>query len=593
MVVANSTLPDSGETTDDLIDFAKFLDDEGDGVEEDEPIDDLDQEARSWIEAAQIAQQVDEDEDEEAVEDEDEESQDVWDSSGNISSGNISTSEISSLDVDNGASEFLETLGNQVERELDESEPEKVDDSPDQEVISDRIEGTLEEEEEEEFVDPRTSRTKVGFTNHPLAKVGLVGIGTFVVAVCAGLFYVSVSSVASGDGDAIVTTPSPTPSPESGVVSEGYDPQKAQVHSDLAFSEQATTAEEFEIAQQRRAAAASGDAAEQPSPTPAAIAPSPAPVVSSVPVPAPLPPRVPIMAQPMPAIPEVSPEQQMSPVERWQLAASVGSFGALSPDVNRSAANAASSTALQEPAEYAPANPNWANPSPSAATATAFSPASSSWREQAGSVLVGTNTTGEVVSAVVLSADQPPANPDDANATKYLVRLNRPLLDVDGQAAIPRDALLVVTVADFSPASGTLQLQSRSVLLNNQEYQLPSGAVLVRAENGGAMVARRRNGGNQVLSTVMSSALAGLGEAGRTLSQPRSTTTTNGGVTTSSSDSEPNPLAAFASGSANSLATQIQQAATSASQRAASGPTVWRISEGTKVQVFVNNSFQF
>ncbi|RMH41258.1 MAG: hypothetical protein D6694_09085 [Gammaproteobacteria bacterium] len=596
MVVANSIL--AGEEDGELMDFARFVldNDEEDelGADEETPLDPLDQEVASWIESAQAAQQVD-DEDLDGGEDEagDEGVEDVW--------GDPTDS--TSFDTHDGTSEFLETLGNQVGQELDESESEGDSDNLDaleESGEGGRFEGDLgdlEEEEEEEFVDPRTSKTKVGFKNNPLTKAAFVGAGTFAVALIAGLFYLSVSSVASGDRNTIPSVPSPAATAEDGnVVSEGYDPEKAKIQSDLAFSEQATTAEEFELA--RRRAAASGDSDPQPSPTPAATAPTPPPVVNSVPAPAPLPPRLsmPPLPPSVPVMPEVSPEQQMSPIERWQLAASAGSFGALSPDISRSAAsaaNSANSMAWQEPAEYTPANTGWADSSPSAPPTTAFSPASSSWRDQPGSVLVGTSTVGEVVSAVILSADQPPVSPDDANATKYLVRVDRPLLDVDRQAAIPKDALLVVTVDNFSPATGTLQLQARSVLINNQEYSLPSGAVLVRAENGGALVARRRNGGNQVLSTVVSSVLAGLGEAGRTLSQPRSTTTTNGNVTTTSSDSEPNPLAAFASGSANSLAVQIQQAASNASQRAASGPTVWRIGEGTEVQIFVNNSFQF
>ena len=289
----------------------------------------------------------------------------------------------------------------------------------------------------------------------------------------------------------------------------------------------------------------------------------------------------------------VDPYASLSPVERWQQIATSGSFGHLNP----SAARPAQAPTLASPAaSVQPYTPPVAATQTGGGTLAALRASSTTpglRTAPLADVLVGTSSSGAMITAIVLSEDNSQAvNPSDPGATKYLVSLTRAIKDAKGQTAIPAGATLVAVVSGFSPGSGMMQLAVKGVLVNNQEYAAPDGVLVIRGTNGGSLQAHRVGGSNAIIETLLPAVMGGISQAGSQLTQNQGTTTTNGNVTTTTSSGGSNPTAGFMQGFSGTLSTQLQTAAQAANQANQSRPKSWQLRSGEAVQVFVNSTFQ-
>ena len=120
--------------------------------------------------------------------------------------------------------------------------------------------------------------------------------------------------------------------------------------------------------------------------------------------------------------------------------------------------------------------------------------------------------------------------------------------------------------------SGLAQLAATAMIRNGQLQPLPPGAMTIRAEDGAPLMAQRYRGGStQTASRAVERALLdSLPKSASELLQPKS------------GDLAGNLLA----GVADELLKTARKPASQASQR----PTIWHLSEGTTVQVRVNQS---
>jgi hypothetical protein len=337
-------------------------------------------------------------------------------------------------------------------------------------------------------------------------------------------------------------------------------------------------------------------------PTPPAVRPvaavtaAPAPVVSRIATPAA---PAPVAVPSLPGNFQQQPQQEMSPIEQWQAAASMGSFGSVI--VRPTPTTPARPVA---PVATTPATPPSPLPSP---TRTASGTSISQLRSTSSipglrnqplvPVLVGTTAIGQLETEVVMIGDAAPPsalNFNDPAIPKYLIRLTTELKDSAGNVAIPADSTLVAVVRSFSAASGSLQLEVRSVIANNKEYTVTPGAIAIRSDDGGMLIADRMGRGGGFLDRVALPVFAGLAQAGQTLSQPSGSTTTNGGSTITTNSGGRNPGAAFVSGAFGNLSGQLSQEAERRNDRQSNSAeaTAWRLKVGDSVQVFVNSSFE-
>ncbi len=445
-----------------------------------------------------------------------------------------------------------------------------------------------EEEEIEEFVDPRAAKSKAPLTSNPLLKAGFVGAAGLIVVLVGGSIYSALTSSTKTDPAVANLEQQTAPAPVAEL------PESGKLKADLAFASQQNDLEKARRLQQ--AQVPSPTPTPEPTPTPQAVRPSaPPPQVTLPPVrvPAPVVPAPVPMAAPTP----VDPYAGLSPIERWQQIASIGSFGRSTTAATARPATPVASTSVQPVATLtAPVRP--AMPASGSGSGSTLSQLRSNTTDGMRSapladVLVGTSATGAMATAVVLGGDNAEAvNPTSSDAVKYLVTLTSPIKDANGATAIPAGATLVSVVSTFSTQTGMMQLQVKSVIYNNKEYTAPQGAIIIRGENGASLRASRTGGTNPVVSALLPAILEGAAGAAEELTQDRGTTTTNGNVTTMTNESGPNVGAGFLRGASSSMAQQISQATQLANSQAQSRPQSWKLSEGEEVQVFVNNTFQ-
>lgn len=439
-----------------------------------------------------------------------------------------------------------------------------------------------EAEEDDDVVDPRSAKTKVGLLNSPFTRIALIG-GVGLLAF--GALGVFLSSVTGGKGQQ-VEVPKPSPTAEATI-----DPTQPPTQEGKYKTETA-------LAGQRQALGGIDPKQRQPSPNasaaPKALAPaSPQPTpmaISSVPLPLPAPTT--LLSTSFDRV-QTKPDD---PVEKWRTIASMGSYG----QVPAGGSNSAYTTPVPTPVPTPAFIPTPVTPIASASSATPIrqlrsSSATPGLRDQPiAIVLTGSSASGRLATGVVLSGDNStPINPDSPTATKYLVTLKAPLKDANGEEALPTGASVVMVAKNFSQQSGVAEFQATSVIVGNKEYVLPTGALVVRGENGAPLMLAKRGNSGGLLQSLLPAFFAGVSQAGQTINQPTSSATVSGGnVSAITSSSNPSAGAAFAQGFGQNLSQMLTQRSQAANQNQANQPNAWALNAGTSVMVFVNSSFE-
>lgn len=430
--------------------------------------------------------------------------------------------------------------------------------------------------EEDEEIDPRSVRTKVSLVKSPWSKTVLIWGGCGALFLVVGFFLTGLTSRPN--------TPPPVPT-ASASPTTGTDDGAALDETSRYKTEAALTTQKTALNQ----------VTPKPSPT---VAPSPTPTASLKPALAPPVSRL----TPMPVMP-LTPTNQApvtlpDPVQQWQTAARLGSYGRLTPGAGGYAASSVPvAQAPIAPAPYVPVVPTTPQAANGALPLTSLRASSSTpgLRDQPlSSVLVGSTVTAQLSTAIVMAGDNTtPVAPDSPSATRYLVRLTADLKDADGNIALPSGSQVVVVARSFSQQNGSAEFVATSVIVNNKEYSAPKDALVVRSTNGGLLAFNKQGAGGGLFQAVLPAFFSGLSQAGQVLNQPSSSATVSGGnVSATTTSSNPKPLAGFAQGFGQNLAQQMQQQAQAANQANASKPASWSLGAGSPVLVFVNASFQ-
>lgn len=216
---------------------------------------------------------------------------------------------------------------------------------------------------------------------------------------------------------------------------------------------------------------------------------------------------------------------------------------------------------------------------------------------QVGSIAQGQLVTPAIWTPKAATATVAPQARKEAE--KFVIQLAEPLSDKDGFVALPQGAQLVAQVVDVK-ASGLAQLQVTQAVVDGQEYMLPPGAISLRGNEGQPLVASKW--GNKrplIASGDITSFLSGaLSKVGQVLIQPNSQTSTSisgNGISssTSSQSGGRNLLGAVLDGGFTPLTQHIKERSEQQMQDLASRPNVWYLPAGERVQVFVNQSFEF
>lgn len=205
------------------------------------------------------------------------------------------------------------------------------------------------------------------------------------------------------------------------------------------------------------------------------------------------------------------------------------------------------------------------------------------------SLIVGTKANGKLETPIAWSGtlENPTQN--------FLIQLNEPLKAADNTVAIPKGAYLVAKVNSASE-SGLLQMSVSSMLVNKNgrtiEKPVPEGALLILGKGGKPLKAsaNRPNTTGNDLGTVVLSGVANVAGLVNRPSYQSSYSSFGYQSSTTSNNSNPNYLAGFGEGAAQSLLQQAQNRNQQVLRSRESEPTVFSLNQGSSLQIFVNQS---
>lgn len=491
----------------------------------------------------------------------------------------------------------------------------------------------------------------------PGPKLMAVGLALVPVFGAAGYFMLASrqtdkTDVATSEASTDMEVANEIPSITEVALEESRN-EVARLKSNMALSDQTYVQQQSQEAAKPKTSSTATPAPAPPKVTTKPAVSRPAPVVSASPRPAPtidyrptprpvqttaIPPR------PVPAVTAATSPRfsDTDPTERWQTLARLGSYGTVPPIEPTEQTDTADSDGvieaipvaqisphsvmatvptqsppapeepepavipeesapleLSEPILVATTQPPIPGPSPLESTLQAqVSPDILSDAEarileeplQPPSLMSGTYAAGELTTPVVFNESE--------QSSRYVVRLNEPLVDNRGRPAIPSESDLTVEVepvgddrlVEISAVSATWQEGN-----NQQEILLPDAVVQIRGADGHPLIAQGYGdpGGEIAALDASEVALGAVRRASELYTRPNTRVQTNDNSTVVTEENpDPNVLAGALEGGTDVLldilSERNQQARDAISQR----PQVLYLEENTPVQVFVNASMQ-
>ncbi|MCA1994145.1 MAG: hypothetical protein LDL41_19175, partial [Coleofasciculus sp. S288] len=335
-----------------------------------------------------------------------------------------------------------------------------------------------------------------------------------------------------------------------------------------------------------------------PPPTPARQVAAPAPAtplrqIASTPTPTPS-----VSPNPKPVERDSSSRQDASsavnPLQQWQTLAALGNYGQVMA-VSADESDVVRSELVRSQSQNFNTSEAQQNllPTPTSSNDSAIETEES--RLLAGrpyvSAQVGDSTTGVLVSPIIWSGE-------GSEDRRFVIALDKPLRSADGDLVFPAGTNLVFAITDVAD-NGLVQAQVVFAIVGETEYSLPEGSLTLMSEDGEPLLASGYfdNGGTIASMDISTALLGALGKVGEILNEPTNEVSSivfNGTTSTSTSSTTRNPnlLGALLEGGAKPVLDQIMQRNQQAIQQMEKTDNVWYVSAGSKVQIFVNQSFQ-
>ncbi|MHC0067792.1 TrbI/VirB10 family protein [Nostoc sp. UIC 10890] len=213
-------------------------------------------------------------------------------------------------------------------------------------------------------------------------------------------------------------------------------------------------------------------------------------------------------------------------------------------------------------------------------------------------LVVGEFANGVLVTSVIKQQSenrfQQQQNPDDTK--RYVARLTADLRDNYGNVAIHKGTIFTVEPLQVDGGS-YVTVQVTSIIKDNTEYPISSGAISVLGEGGKPLLAKQfqdKKGGGSDLTVGL---VSGLGQVGAILNQSDSTSSVVNSATgtfssSTTSNSQRNIGGAFLQGAFGKLSDTIARRAEASNQQITPHKNVWYIPQGTKITFLVNRSLE-
>ncbi|MBD2518409.1 hypothetical protein H6G93_26255 [Nostoc sp. FACHB-973] len=215
-------------------------------------------------------------------------------------------------------------------------------------------------------------------------------------------------------------------------------------------------------------------------------------------------------------------------------------------------------------------------------------------------LVVGEFANGVLVTSVIKQQSenrfQQQQNPDDTK--RYVARLTADLHDNYGNVAIHKGTLLAVEPLQVDGGS-YVTVQVTSIIKDNTEYPISSGAISVLGEGGKPLLAKQFQDkkGGIAGSDLTVGLVSGLGQVGAILNQSDSSSSVVNSATgtfssSTTSNSQRNIGGAFLQGAFGKLSDTIARRAEASNQQITPRPNVWYVPQGTKITFLVNRSLE-
>ena len=182
----------------------------------------------------------------------------------------------------------------------------------------------------------------------------------------------------------------------------------------------------------------------------------------------------------------------------------------------------------------------------------------------------------------------------------FIIQTTEPLKDRNGLITLPKNTQIVATINSI-PSSGLVQLQAQQIIINGKQYILPRQVINIRGNKGNPLIASKRGAKSKDIAArdAETFVVGSLAKVGEVLNQPKeeqfSTSSGFGGNSSFSSRrrSDSNILGAVLEGGFEPLTEQIVERNKRKISEIKQQKKVWYIPANTRVQIFVNQSFQF
>lgn len=209
-------------------------------------------------------------------------------------------------------------------------------------------------------------------------------------------------------------------------------------------------------------------------------------------------------------------------------------------------------------------------------------------------------TVGNMTSAKLLTPLfwSQPESENNQTPEKFVAILTKPFIQ-NKRIIMPKNTEVIFNVNNIQD-SGLVQLEATQIVVNNQEYQIPSGAIAIHGNKGKPLVASSWNHKRKKIfeRDAQIFALGSLAKIGGVLNQPRSeqfsSNSGSGGNFSFSSvrRGRRNLVGAVLEGGFSPLTQQILKRNQQALEQIRSSNKIWAIKSGTQLQLSVNQTFQ-
>jgi hypothetical protein len=489
---------------------------------------------------------------------------------------------------------------------------------------------------EEAFSEPVQSERP--FWKLPVPKLVLIGSALVPVFALAGVFIVG-----SRQGDAPGTAATTPESSQAEAQPQTVEAELEQARAEIAALKAQMALEDQGVVQTTTSGAPPrptmtpvsppASVAASPRSTPQPVASAPPPTISARPAspavsyPAPIPrlqpatATIPVVSRPSAVPAALTPA--IDPVERWQQLAQVGSYGSLPlpeeegptepgsvPETVAQAQFAYATTLPPAPAPVSPPESTAVEEMQEFSTAEVpdlegvtdpeelSPPAILTIAEERilqppsvpTSLVAGTQSNGSLATPVILDST--------AEGNNLLVVLSEPLVDSQGQVAIPAGGELVVQVEAVSD-NGLVQLSATQAIWSDQgqarELVLPQGVIQIRGQGGTPLQAEAYDDIGPGIAAMDAGqfALGSIRRASELYTRPNTRVETGSGTTVVTTENPPpDVLAGVLEGGTDAILDTLTERNQRAIEELEQRPRIAYIEAGRPVQVFVNQSMQ-